>query len=180
MDVCLDFLPIVAVVAHFFTILADRQKALELPHLVERIFEIGDAVRRAIFQREQSLPAAQPGKQLRAVHRLAEEIIHSRGKCGEHVRGLIARGQHDDESISSAQDFPDGAGDLEAIELRHFPIEQDDRGWVRLGENIERRLPVVRSGRGVAVALEEKDQRFLGLGIVLGHEHAGMPGRLGL
>ena len=171
-DVGFDFLPVVAAITHFLAIHADREEALKLVDLGQRLLQFCHPCHAAFFERQHPLTAAQPGEQLRAVHRLAQKVVHSGGKGCEHFRGLIMCGEHHDVGVMPGRHRSESHAHMEAVEPRHFPIEQRDVRRIGAEQNIERGLPVVHHGHVVAVALEQGDECDAGLVIVLSHEHA--------
>ena len=74
-DVVLDLLPVVAVGADMLAIAADREKAVQLFDVRERLFEFSDPISERGSQPQDPQADVDPGPEDLRVERLAEEVI---------------------------------------------------------------------------------------------------------
>ena len=67
-----------------------------------------------------------PGQQLNWVERLDDVVVGSRRQAEHLVRGQCLRRQHDDAGRRRSGVAPEPLRNLEAVELRHHDVEEDE------------------------------------------------------
>ena len=75
---------------------------------------------------EDALRNRQPRDQLFLVHRLDQEVVGTGPEGLELVPALVLDGQHDDVAVRDGRPRADEAAQLEAVDLGHHPVCQDE------------------------------------------------------
>src|SRR2546430_10533737 len=156
LDVVLERLPHVVIVADALAVGADGEEPLELPQLRT--------------QPQDALSDREPGAQLVRVDRLGDEVIRP-GLHPSQVLLLAAAGcDHDEVDVGLVAARPDAAAQLQAVHLGHLPIRNDYLEARQL-QHLPRFPPVGGGGRRVAGCFRQRAQLRAGYRIVVHHEH---------
>ena len=141
----------------------------------------------ALAQRALLLVQVDEDRDLRAQHERVERLQHvvhgARGVPAEDVMELLAdRGQEDDRDVTRLLAPLDVGGGLEAVELGHLDVHQD-QGELVAQEVTERLVPGARADEGLSEGFEHRLQRDQVLDLVVdqqdlratGGAHRGPP-----
>ena len=103
--------------------LAERPEALLLHDLLLAQLELDELP----LEPEDPLRDAEPGVELVGIERLAGEVVRSRPHRLEVVLLPAQRGQEDDVGVPRPVLGADSAAELDAVEIRHHPVGDDQR-----------------------------------------------------
>src|SRR5881296_1919708 len=166
LDVLLEGLPFLMVVANPFAVRTDGKQHLEL---LDFLAEAEDALR-----------DLEPGAQLVRVHRLGDEVVRPGFHAGQVLLLAAARRDENEVRVRLARAGADPAAELRSVHLGHVPVGDHD-GNARQLEQLPRLATVGRAADLVTSRLRERAELGAGHRVVIHDQHGNQvrhPGRL--
>src|SRR5580765_5962972 len=140
LDVGLDLLPVVTVVADFLAVRADRQESLQLLDPCQRLFELAYALGEGGLERQHAEADLHTGAKLLPLERLDDVVVGAGAQAGHDVLGPGLRGDEDEIRLGLAAQGADPRAELEAVHARHRPVEDRELRRILALEHLPRLL----------------------------------------